>query len=73
MALRPSTTWVSNASRLTGQLDVFQSRAEVIRVFGGSRLKLVDYVSSAHGHDVLMLGRPRSAEAKPEMPVDADA
>jgi SAM-dependent methyltransferase len=58
VALGPDDARVSNASRLTGQLDVFQTRGEVIRVFGGTELELVDYVASASGHDVLMLRRP---------------
>ncbi len=65
VALEPDDPRVSSASRLTGQLDVFQSRAEVIRVFGGSRLELVDYVTSAGGQDVLMLARPADTSARP--------
>jgi SAM-dependent methyltransferase len=55
VAIGPGDRGISNASRLTGQLDVFQSRAEVMRVFGSSRLELVDYLTSASGQDVLVL------------------
>jgi SAM-dependent methyltransferase len=60
VAIGPSDPRVSNASRVTGQLDVFQSRGEVIRAFGCGPLQLVDYLASAAGQDVLILHRDRS-------------
>jgi SAM-dependent methyltransferase len=48
---------LSNASRLTGLLDVFQTRAEVIRVFG-TELEVVDYRSSPTEQDIVILRRP---------------
>jgi SAM-dependent methyltransferase len=59
--LGPDDTGVSHASVLTRQLDIFQTRAEVVRVFGGGSLELVDYVPSPYALDVIVLRRPKTA------------
>jgi SAM-dependent methyltransferase len=48
---------LSSASRLTGQLDVFMTRAEATHRFG-SELDFVDYRPSPTGQDIIILRRP---------------
>jgi SAM-dependent methyltransferase len=55
VSLGPNDPGVSNASGLTGQQDVFQSRDEIVRVFG-EELDLLSYVATT-GQDMLVLRR----------------